>query len=145
MTHPIENIVRITMENLDHIAKANTVVGEAVKLEDGSLVMPVSRVTLGFVTGGGEYDSKHTVAQSGHMLDERPPLPFLGTSAAGVGLAPVAFLCVRDGRVSVLPASTSGALDRLVGMLPELLQHAEQIVKALPDNPNHSDNKERCK
>lgn len=131
MTHPIENIVRITMENLERIADGGTVVGDPVHLDDGTLILPVSRVSLGFVTGGGEYDSKHPIAQSGHILDERPPLPFLGTSAAGVSLVPVAFLSIRDGRVSVLPATGCNALERLVGMIPEAFQHAERLVETL--------------
>lgn len=132
--HPIENTVRVTMENLKGLVDVNTIVGKPVLLSDGSAILPVSRVSLGFVSGGGEYDAKHPVERSGEELDgERKALPFAATTAVGMGLVPVSFLAVKDGRVSVLPADSGGAIGRAVEMIPQLLSTAERLIRALSE------------
>ena len=53
MGHPIESLMKTTMESLKAMVDVNTVVGEAVETKDGTVIVPVSRVTFGFVAGGG--------------------------------------------------------------------------------------------
>ena len=53
--HPIENIMKTTMENIKEMIDVNTIVGDAVETADGSVIIPISRVSFGFVAGGGEY------------------------------------------------------------------------------------------
>ena len=56
--HPIENIMKTTMENIKEMIDVNTIVGDAVETADGSVIIPISRVSFGFVAGGGEYKEK---------------------------------------------------------------------------------------
>ena len=56
MAHPIENIMGTTMENLKEMIDVSTVVGAPVSAGEGVTVIPVSRVSFGFVAGGGVYD-----------------------------------------------------------------------------------------
>ena len=131
MTHPIESIVKTTLENLGSLICVKTVIGDPVRLGESTLVVPVSRVTLGFVSGGGEYDAQHPVQRSGLALNEgRDPLPFAATTAAGIAVTPVSFLTVQEGCVAVLDAETpidpiSRALDRL----PELMELVGDLIK----------------
>ena len=53
--HPIEGIMNTTMENIREMVDVNTVIGDAVTTPDGSTVIPISKVSFGFVAGGGEY------------------------------------------------------------------------------------------
>ena len=132
--HPIENTVRVTMENLKSLVDVNTIVGKPVLLSDGSVILPVSRVSLGFVSGGGEYDTKHPVKRSGEELDQAgSTLPFAATAAVGMGLMPVSFLTIKDGRVSVLPAESCGPLGRVVEMIPQMLNTAERLIRTLSE------------
>lgn len=122
------------MENLKNLVDVNTIVGKPVLLSDGSVIIPVSRVSLGFVSGGGEYDLKHPIERSGRALDEeRAPMPFAATAAAGVCLHPVSFLALQNGHVSVLPAECGGALGRAVEMLPQLINTTERLIKTLSE------------
>ena len=57
--HPIENIMSTTMENIRDMVDVNTVIGEPITTQDGSTVIPISRVSFGFVAGGGEYAAAH--------------------------------------------------------------------------------------
>ena len=55
--HPIENIMTTTMDSIRDMVDVNTVIGEPITTADGSTVIPVSKVSFGFVAGGGEYDA----------------------------------------------------------------------------------------
>lgn len=136
MPHPIESIIKTTMENLKNIIRVDTVVGDPIRLENNTLVLPVSRVSLGFVTGGGEYEvGKSAVLRSGHALDDEfNRLPFAGTTAAGVSIVPVSFLAVKNEQVTMLPAQYSGcALEKIVDSIPQILTACREIVKELHD------------
>jgi len=53
--HPIESLMTTTMENIRDMIDVNTIIGEPISTQDGSTVIPISRVSFGFVAGGGEY------------------------------------------------------------------------------------------
>ena len=135
MSHPIENILRTTMEQLKLIADVNTVVGAPVMTADSTIVVPVSKISLGFVSGGGEYcGGESAVRRSGRTLDsESAPgeYPFIGTSVVGVCMQPMAFLTVQDGHVAVLPAKSDCTADRIVDHVPQLLMAAERLLERL--------------
>ena len=69
--HPIESLMGTSMENIKDMVDVNTVVGDPVMAQDGSTIIPISRVSFGFVAGGGEYAL--TGAQTGAY-----GLPFAG-------------------------------------------------------------------
>lgn len=116
--HPIENIMTTTMENIRDMVDVNTVIGDPVNTPDGATVIPVSRVSFGFVAGGGEYSAGEAQPPTAAPANT---LPFAGGSGAGVSVQPVGFLVVGDGSVKMLPAQSSGPLDRVVELLPQLL------------------------
>ena len=53
--HPIESLMGVSMDNIKDMVDVNTVIGDPVQTQDGSTIIPISRVAFGFVTGGGEY------------------------------------------------------------------------------------------
>lgn len=115
MEHPIEGIMRTTLENIKDMVDVNTVVGDAIKTPDGNTIIPVSRVSFGFVAGGGEYGKG--VAMDG----SKPAYPFAGGAGAGISLSPTAFLVVSGGQVRLLPACFHGTVDRLVELIPHIV------------------------
>ena len=69
--HPIQSLMGTSMESIREMVDVNTVVGDPVQTQDGSTVIPISKVSFGFVAGGGEY--------SGGMAAPGPDgLPFAG-------------------------------------------------------------------
>jgi len=112
--HPIENIMRATLENIKTMIDVNTVVGSPVVTPHGKTVIPISRVSFGFASGGGEYDV------SGE--DEIARLPFAGGSGAGVSINPVGFLVVEENHVSVLRSDGQSALERVTELAPKVLE-----------------------
>jgi len=139
MAHPIENILRTTMEQLKQIADVNTVIGAPVVTSDNTIILPVSRITLGFVSGGGEYarNDMQPIRRSGMAYDASEQggtgsgYPFIGSSVVGVSMHPTAFLTVQDGHVSILAAETDCTVDRLVDRAPQLVAEAERLIRSL--------------
>ena len=111
--HPIENIMTTTMENIRDMVDVNTVIGDPVQAADGSTVIPISRVSFGFVAGGGEYEC------AGAKGETPDPLPFAGGAGAGVTVQPMGFLVCAEGQVRLLPAQVCGPLERVIELLPQ--------------------------
>lgn len=123
MEHPIEGIMRTTLENIKDMVDVNTVVGDAIKTPDGNTIIPVSRVSFGFVAGGGEYGKG--VAMDG----TKPAYPFAGGTGAGVSLSPTAFLVVSGGQVRLLPACFHSTVDRMIELIPHLVDSVKCAIE----------------
>ena len=91
----------------------HTVVGDPVQTQDGSTIIPISKVSFGFVAGGGEY--------AGAIGMERD-MPFAGGAGAGVTVHPMGFLVCSQNGVRLLSASCASPMERMVEMLPQALE-----------------------
>ena len=116
--HPIENIMSTTMENIRDMVDVNTVIGDAITTQDGSTVIPISRVSFGFVAGGGEYA---IADNAGAESRSTGGTPFAGGTGAGVSVQPMGFLVAREGQIRLLPAQHYAPLDRVIEMLPQAM------------------------
>lgn len=115
--HPIEGLMKTAMENIKGMMEVNTVIGEAVEAPGGTVIIPVSRVSCGFAAGGSELEIEEDQRKS---LPEA--VPFGGGSGAGVSVNPVGFLVVgNNGYVRFLPVETNFFVDRILDMIPHLL------------------------
>lgn len=116
--HPIDNMMQTTMESIRGMVDVNTVVGAPVMDQKGTTIIPISKVSFGFVAGGGEY----TVEDGKQKPVPTDIFPFAGGTGAGVSVQPVGFLVVTDKQVKMLPAQTTGAMERMVELLPQLIE-----------------------
>ena len=130
--HPIENIMTTTMENIKEMIDVTTIVGDAVETSDGTVIIPVSRVSFGFVAGGGEYKEegleggKSPADDKGDLNGES--LPFAGGTGAGVSVNPIAFLVVGQDKVKLLPMNLNTTVDRLVELVPQVVEQIQGLV-----------------
>ena len=116
--HPINGLMGVTMDKIRELVNSDTLIGEPVSLPDGTTILPVSRVTFGVATGGSDFAAK----QSKEL--------FGGGSGAGVTVAPVAFLVVKDGNVRTIQlADPNNSLERAITMLPELVDKLAALLK----------------
>lgn len=76
--HPIEGMMGVTMEKIRQLVDANTIIGEPITV-DGATIIPISRVTFGFASGGSDVGAKTNKQMFG------------GGTGAGVSIAPIAF------------------------------------------------------
>ena len=128
--HPIENIMTTTMENIRDMVDVDTVIGEAIVTADGSTVIPVSRVSFGFVAGGGEY----SCGSQGKAMDATSErMPFAGGTGAGVTIQPMGFLVSNASSVRLLPAQPYAPADRIIELAPQLMCELKKFLQAKND------------
>lgn len=121
-THPIEGLMVTAMENIKQMVDVNTVVGDAVEANDGTVIIPLSQVAFGFAAGGGEYEATGGNGGSGNM-------PFAGGSGGGVSLKPIGFLVVRPNDVRLLSVRGNQLAERVVDLAPQILDRIEALLK----------------
>ena len=137
MAHPIENIMKTTMEQLNEMVDVNTIIGTPILTTGETMILPVSKVSMGFFSGGGEYGqqdrpaNRAPIIRSGEEISCEHGYPFAGASVSGMTLTPIAFLSVNGGNVKVLPACSHGTLDRALELLPESITTLEQAIRGM--------------
>lgn len=119
--HPIENLMKCTMENIRNMVDVNTIIGNPVETHDGTFIIPISKVSFGFASGGSEFQCTTKKA-----VDETE-FPFGGGSGAGVSIKPVAFLVVRESSVRLLPVELDNTYDRIVDTVPQVIDMIKDI------------------
>lgn len=121
--HPIENMLKTTMEEIRDMIDVNTIVGDAVHTQDGTVIMPISKVSFGFVAGGGEYGEGGSTRQPDSDSTDNP---FAGGGSAAISLNPMAFLVVKNEDVRLLPMHYNSTVDRLVEMIPQAVSNMKK-------------------
>jgi sporulation protein YtfJ len=121
--HPISELMSTTMEKIKEMVDVNTVVGDPIVTPDGITLIPVSKVSFAFGSGGSDYQTKYN--QAGQQN------PFGGGSGAGIKVTPVAFLVAKEGSIKVLSINTqsSTTVDRLAEMLPDIIDKVSAMIK----------------
>ena len=108
--HPIQGLMNVTMEKIHQMVDSNTIIGKPIITEDGTTILPVSKVSFGFASGNKDL--------------------FGGGSGAGVNIQPVAFLVVKDGCVRTIQLSDNAdTINRALTMLPELVDKVAALIK----------------
>lgn len=113
----VSELMRSTIEKIHEMVDTNVIVGQPINTPDGVTLIPISKVSFGFGSGGGDYGKAQ-------------PHSFGGGGGAGVKIDPVAFLIIKDGVTRVLPVAVPPAttVDRIVEMVPGLIDKAEKYL-----------------
>ncbi|MBR4287198.1 MAG: sporulation protein YtfJ [Clostridia bacterium] len=120
-------ILSTTIEKVRDLVDVSTIIGEPINLPDGLTIIPISKVTYGFASGGSDFPSKNNVELFG------------GAGGAGITINPVAFLVIKDGDVSIRHiVSNDNAAERAVTMIPEMFDKVVNLadkIKKDKDQP----------
>ena len=118
MEKSANGILRTTIEKVRDLVDVSTIIGEPINLPDGLTIIPVSKVTYGFASGGSDFPSKNNVEHFG------------GAGGAGITINPVAFLVVEDGDVTIKHiVSNDDAVERAVSLVPEMFDKVTNLAK----------------
>lgn len=126
--HPINDLMSTTMQKIREMVDANTIVGQPISTPEGITLIPVSKLSFGFASGGSDYVSKNNKAGQSN--------PFGGGSGASVKVAPVAFLIIKGDSVRVLSVDSNGmsSLDRLIDVVPETIDKITNFLEKQKEN-----------
>lgn len=119
----MSEIIKASLEGIKSFADAQTIVGKLITTPSGVTVIPISKLSVGFIGGGADYGQKKlTHAQN-----------FGGGSGAGVSITPIAFLTIApDGSIDVLNVNEKKSIaDKLVSLVdrsPEIIDKIKSIM-----------------
>ena len=140
----LSKMIETALENIKKMTDVNTVVGEPIKVPGGSTVIPISKVSVGFASGGMDYNSKAS--------PEKAP-NFGGGTGSGFTISPIAFLVVdENGTVSLLNMTNDsagnaaapkndivGTISGLVDKAPSMIEKITKIFKKDKDKEKDKD------
>ena len=126
MEHPIGKLMQTTLENIRDMVDVNTVIGDPVEASGGATIIPISKVSFGYVTAGGDLSTQEKAKHSSEPVD----FPFAGGSGAGVSVQPVGFLVITMDGVRLLPAQNKTALERAMGCAPQLMEDIRSLLES---------------
>ena len=109
-------ILETTIEKVKNLVSVSTIIGEPMQVEGGITIIPVSKVTYGFASGGSDFPSKNNQEIFG------------GGGGAGVTITPVAFLVIADGEVTIKHITFDNAAERVVNLVPEMFDKVTSVV-----------------
>lgn len=114
--NPIDEVLSTAMRNIRSIADVNTVIGKPIESGDGRTIIPISKVTIGFVAGGGEY---------GEVNKFTPEYPFAGGSGGAVQLSPIGFLVgSREEELKMIGIDSDNSLSRMFDAAKSVFERA---------------------
>ncbi|MBZ4646828.1 MAG: hypothetical protein PWR27_2263 [Petroclostridium sp.] len=125
--HPIQGLMATAMQSIKDMVDVNTIVGDAVEAPDGTVIIPISRVSFGFAAGGSEFG--RVSREKSDEKETSPKLAFGGGSGAGVTIQPVAFMVVGQGQIKLLPVNTNSSVDKILDLVPELIEKINETVR----------------
>ena len=118
MNNNVEGLMGVSVEKIRDLVDANTVVGTPIQMGDGITLIPVSKISYGFASGGSDLPTQ----KAGDL--------FGGGAGAGIHITPVAFLTVKNGEINLLPVvSKPDSVDRLISLIPGAVEKVTELVK----------------
>lgn len=116
--HPIQGLMGVTIDKIREMVDTSTIIGDPIRVDAGTTIIPVSRVTFGFASGGSDVAPKSEKQMFG------------GGTGAGVSVMPVAFLVISGGNVrTVQLIEKVTAVDNAIAALPDLVDKITAMVK----------------
>ena len=115
-------ILGTSIEKIKDLVDVSTIIGEPIKISETLQIIPVSKVTYGFASGGTDFPSKSNAELFG------------GGGGAGITITPIAFIVVNNGEVSIKHISTEeGSIERTIGMIPDVVNGVTDVVNKFVD------------
>ena len=120
--HPIGSLMETTMAKLRDMVDVNTIIGTPVTTPDGVTLIPVSKVSFGFASGGSDFASKNQ-KDSGDNA-------FGGGSGAGVTITPTAFVIIKDGSVRLLSVegNSGDPVTKVLDSIPTVIDKVKELI-----------------
>lgn len=115
---PVNKIMENTLEKMREMVDVSTIIGDPITT-DGTTLIPVSKVSYVFTSGGTDLPSKQNAELFG------------GGGGGGISITPVAFIVIQNDKVRMMQINNySSSADRAIAMIPELVDQITQLVKS---------------
>lgn len=118
---PVNKIMESTLDKMRDMVDVSTIIGEPVVTGNTTLI-PVSKVSYGFTSGGTDLPSKQNAELFG------------GAGGGGISITPVAFIVIENGKCRMMQINNyTSSADRAIAMIPELVDKLTELITAKKD------------
>ncbi len=111
----IESLIDVSLDKIRTLIDVNCVIGNAISMPDGSSIIPISKVSVGFVAGGGEYNDLNGKRNAADF-------PMAGGTGGGFTVQPIGFFVVEKDKFKIIHADKSTAYLGLIKNAAEVLK-----------------------
>ncbi len=115
--NPVESIMAEAMSKLKRVIDVNTVVGNPITTFDGTTIIPISKVSAGFIAGGGEYNQSKDMKKNNNL-----DFPFAGGSGTGFSINPVGFLVETSSGLKFIGIDDKSAYENLLEIMKNVTE-----------------------
>jgi sporulation protein YtfJ len=136
----LQEIIRASLENIRSMVDANTVIGDPINAPQGVTIIPISKISMGFASGGLDFSGKSEEAIKARMQN------FGGGGGTGLSISPICFLVITaDGRVEMLNVGAeqpSGPIEQVADVLersPAIIAKVKEIFAKKSDEPESTE------
>lgn len=119
MSNPIKEMIEGALTSVQGMIDTKSVIGEPITAQDGTVIVPVSKLTFGVGGGGSEFAAK----------DNKSEPTFAGGMGAGASVQAEAFLVINNSNVRLIPVkSSSNSVDKLIDMVPGMVDKVNGFI-----------------
>lgn len=126
MSRPIQATMETTLQKIRDMVDVDTVIGKPMSLDANRTIVPFSKVSFGFLSGGGELTND--ALKTGATSDENSELNFIGGGASGVTIKPLGFIVSDESGIKLLSTDYDSPIDRAIDSIPRLIEEIKRIV-----------------
>ena len=124
----VNDLIASSLSQIRELAGTETVVGDPIYTPNGTLILPVSKISMGFATGGLDFGKKKDADG-----EAKKGTSFGGGGGTGVTVSPVAFLIVSaTGKIDLIPISSNREVDT-IDKVADLIERSPEIIKRVTD------------
>lgn len=107
----LEDLVIASISKIEELSKSKTIIGEPIISPNGSIIIPISKVSIGYVVGGGEYNS----------VSKKQPYPMCGGSGGGIGISPIGFIVETNKEIKFIDVENKSAYQTVLNLVNSML------------------------
>lgn len=123
----IENLIENAMGKIKTIIDSSTIIGDKVETSDGTVIIPISKVTVGYVVGGGEYADLSSRRVANHF-------PMAGGSSGGMSVTPVGFLIETEGEIKFINVENKSLYQTVLNMFNTIISKMDKKKESQGEN-----------
>lgn len=110
----IQDLIKTSLDRVKVLMETNTIIGEPVMVDKDTSVIPISKASVGFVVGGGEYSDKSNRRVANHF-------PMAGGSGCGMSVEPVGFLVITKNEVKFVDIENKTMYQTILNLVNKLI------------------------
>lgn len=123
----LEGLLNVSLENIKGLVDSNSIIGSPITTPDGTTIIPVSKVSFGFASGGSDFPTTS------------PKDMFGGGSGGGVTISPVAFLVLKGDSVRMIQVADKDSIsERIANMVPDAIDTVSSLINGKKKDAQHN-------